>query len=230
VALAHFAIFCEKCQFCYRAVGAKPIHRPLVLRTAGRPPHVGGVQRGQVTAEPVDPFVGRVIGKLTVLRRERRGGRWAYVCECQCGQVTPPMRAPYIVRRGAAAGCYNCSNGLPKSGLPVRSGTPQLRGERGGGPSEELDDGDSSCESADDPIWHIRAQLVELLVMMRALPTAAVIALAQHHFGWSPGKTREVLAAAEGHELSKSFGLWSVTGATSLTSVTSVIASRGAGR
>jgi hypothetical protein len=149
--------------------------------------------------EADDPFINTVIGKLRVIFSQKRGGRRAYVCLCKCGNITSPMRAPYIVRRGALAACYDCSHGIRRAGL--RS----LRGERDEPTNREPED--DRCEQAGDPIWRERARALSE-VILRPMTSPAVIVIARAHFGWRGEITREVLAAADGRELVKRLGLW----------------------
>jgi len=145
-------------------------------------------------AEDDDPFLHSVVGKLTVVQRERRGKRWAYSCRCECGAITLPRRAAYIRRRGPLAACKNCSAGDPRAGAVKRPEPPLPEKER--------------YLPAGHPIWRSRAQRLAAAII-RPMPLSAVLVLAKGRFWWPYDLTREVLAAASGVELVKNHGLWS---------------------
>ena len=143
-----------------------------------------------ITQNEADPFLDTVIGKLTVIRRERRGRRWAYTCRCSCGAITLPRRREYILRKGPFAACKDCSIGMPRS----ESGRPEPPLQR----PRYLPSGHA--------IWRERARMLADAIA-EPVPMAQVIVLARR-FGWSGDLTREVLAAADGRELVKLQGLW----------------------
>jgi hypothetical protein len=154
-------------------------------------------------SDRADPFIGRVIGRLTVVSREKRGPRWGYLCRCACGGLTGVMRAEYIARRGAQAACYDCTHhGIPRPAVGARAYRAR--------PESEQHDR-ARHPQASDPIWRVRAaRLAEDLVS--PLTTAEIIARARR-MGFNEEVAREVLASADGVELVKVHGLWNRIGA-----------------
>jgi hypothetical protein len=132
-----------------------------------------------------------VIGKLTVIARVKRKTRWSYVCRCECGNVTPALRAAYLRKRSARACCVQCARDLPRSEMPVRPEPPMT--ER--------------YMPAGHPIWRSRAQRLAAAIQT-PMTMAAILVLAKARFDWHPDLTREVLASAYGNELARVQGLW----------------------
>ena len=142
-------------------------------------------------AEPENSFLGTTIGKLTIVARVKRKTRWSYVCRCECGNVTPALRAAYLRKRSARASCVQCARDLPRSEMPVQPEPPLT--ER--------------YMPAGHPIWRSRAQRLAGAIQT-PMTMASIFALARRRFDWSHDLTREVLASASGRELVKIAGFW----------------------